>query len=149
MAAVACIDLRRQGHTAFVEVTDGSTEGDICQHCPTSLLNTYQQLHNDGFDSPSYHSTLYGPVLCTLTCQCKDRAVARPKCRTAVAYGKSYMQLLSTTQDRGRPIREQEFRNSYETARAYQRDIAASGGLWMAPLFLARSTSDVTHARMQ
>jgi hypothetical protein len=63
MAAVPCIDLRRQGHTVFVEVTDGSTEGDICQHCSISVLNTYQQLHNDGFYSLSYHYTLNGPVL--------------------------------------------------------------------------------------
>jgi hypothetical protein len=63
MAAVTCIDLRRQGHTALVEVTDGSIDRDICLHCHISVLNTYQELHNDGFYSLSYHITLNNPVL--------------------------------------------------------------------------------------
>jgi hypothetical protein len=78
MAAVSRIDLLLQGHTAFVEVTDGSSAGDKRSHCHVSTLNTYQQFHDDGFYTPPYHPTLNATSsVGTLTGQSKAGLILR------------------------------------------------------------------------
>jgi hypothetical protein len=108
---------------ALVTMTDSLIERDLSLCLRVSITATYQQFHDDGFDSFSHHVASNNRAL-LLHYRTNIRANALSNCS---AYGRVRVHLMSS--HRTEPhSQKSSFGTLVNIARAHQRNIAACGG---------------------